>query len=370
MKQTASSETMRAVLIEDSEIDLRDICLELQEHDGLTVEPIIYENPDETIRKVTAMQPDVILVDFRLVKSPKIGDVIPTEGSTLAVMFKEKARMPNTPVFLVSHGSLARKDPLLHLKIDPRFFDELLLKEDIQSDSRAVVKKIRAVVSGYRRLAAKRNRTRAALLDLLDAGDADSNSLTKSEPPSALVTGSPWDVTEVAQWIRHTLMAYPGILYDDLTAACFLGLSLGAFTSKRITAFFDEARYRGPFCDEEDYWWKSRLLSLATAYLVEMGEAGPPVSFGWTWKKKHKGKIALSQCNSSGEEPAECVCYLLREPVKREHSLPYRPDRRPAVMDEARVSHRAVREARGGFDPDLVAPDARPILNRIRKRAK
>lgn len=278
--------------------------------------------------------------------------------------------MPDTPVFLVSHGSLARQDPLLHIKAEPRFFDDLLIKERIYSDPRAVVDKIRAVVIGYRRLAARKNRTRAAILDLLGAGDADLDLLMKSEPPAALVTDGAWDVTEVAQWIRHTLMAYPGILYDNLTAACFLGLSEGSFTSKRSTDFFDGARYKGPFCDEKSCWWKTRLLSLATACMAEMGETGPAVQFGRIWKKKCRGKVALSHCNSSGEEPADCVCCLLREPVKREYSLPYRPDRRPGVMDEARVSYRAVREARGGFDPELVAPDARPILGHICKRAR
>jgi hypothetical protein len=370
MKQTASSETVRAVLIEDSETDLRDICLELGERGGLTVEGVLYRSPDKTVRTVIAARPDVILVDFRLVKNPGDQEVLPTQGSTLAALFKEKAKMPDTPVLLVSLGSLARTDPLLHIKAEPRFFDDLLIKGEIHAAPEAAVCKIRAVVAGYRRLAAKRNRTRKSLLDLLGAGDAESDLLMKSEPPAAFATGNPWDVTEVAQWIRHTLMAYPGILYNDLTAACFLGLSLDSFKTKGITDFVADARYTGPFCEESARWWKARLLRKATAYLVEAGVAGPAVSFGLTWGKKQHRKITLSRCNSSGEEPADCVCYLREEPVRRERSLPYRPDRRPTVMDEARVSFKAVREAHRMYNPDLVAPDAKFVADHICKRTK
>jgi len=370
MKQTASSGTVHAVLIEDSDTDLRDICLELGERGRLAMEGVLYQSPDKTIRAVIAARPDVILVDFRLVKNPGMIEVMPTQGSTLAALFKEQARLPNTPVFLVSHGSLARKDPLLHIKARPSFFDGLLIKEEIQVDPSAAANKIRSVVMGYRRLVAKRSRTQKALSDLLGASGAEFDLLMRSEPPATLVAGKPWDVTEVAQWIRHTLMAYPGVFYDDLTAACFLGLSVDSFKSRSIAGYFVDSRYTGPFCDEEHRWWRARLLSKATAYLMEMGEVGSPVSFGQTWKGKHHGKVALSHCNSSGEEPADCVCHLLHEPVKREYSLPYRPDRRPAVMDEARVSYRAVREARGGFDPDLVAPDARSLIGYVCKRAK
>jgi hypothetical protein len=54
--------------------------------------------------------------------------------------------------------------------------------------------------------------------------------------------------------------------------------------------------------------------------------------------------LAPAVCISSGEKPADWVCYILQKPVKREYSLPYHPDQRPAIMDEARVSFRAVKE--------------------------
>ncbi len=370
MKRRPSSTAVKAVLIEDSQPDLDDVRIELEAAGQLAVVGIIYKGLFETIRQVTAAKPDVILVDFRLVKGKHPQNVEPTQGSTLAALFKEKARMPDTPVFLVSEGSLSQKDPLLHIKAEPRFFDDLLIKGEIQKDPRAAVERIRAVVAGYGRLSSVSKRTRKTLMDLLGAGEAELDSLMKSEPPAALATGDAWDVTEVAQWIRHTLMGYPGVLYDDLTAACFLGLSLDSFRSKNIAGFFEEASYTGPFCEEEARWWKARLLAKATSYLTDAGEAGPPMAFGQTWRRKRRLRITLSRCNSSGEEPADCVCCLLREAVRREYSLPYVPDGRPAVMDEARVSFKAIRQPHRDFDPGLVAADARPLVRGIQKQTK
>lgn len=370
MKRRPSSTTIKAVLIEDSQQDLDDVRRELQAGGDLSVVGIPYEGVSETTRLVTKENPDVILIDFRLVKRQRSQNVEPTQGSTLAALFKEKARMPDTPVFLVSLGRLSQREPLLHIKTEPHFFDDLLIKKEIYDDPKAAAAKIRAVVSGYRILTSASARKRKTLLDLLGAGDAEIDLLMKAEPPTALATGNPWDVTEVAQWIRHTLMAYPGILYDKLTAACFLGLSLDSFASKSIAGFLREARYMGPFYEEADRWWKARLLSKATAFMVDEGDLGPPMEFGRVWRSRKQKNVALSHCNSADKEPkepADCVCYLLREPVRREYSLPYHPDRRPAVMDEARVSFKAIKTAHERFDPALVAPDARSLVPEIRK---
>lgn len=366
MTSKAISGTVRAVLIEDSKSDLKDVREELEASGGLSVTPVMYKGLDETTNQVTKAKPDVILIDFRLVKNPGQQDIQPTQGSTLAALFKEKARMPDTPVFLVSLGRLSRKDPLLHIRAEPRFFDDLLIKEEILKNPKAAVERILGVVVGYGRLSGLSKRTRKALFELLGAGAAESDSLMKSEPPVALVRDDTWDVTEVAQWIRHTLMAYPGILYDGLTAACFVGLSLGSFGSARAAEFFAEARYGGPFCEESERWWKSRLLRKATEYMLDAKEPGPPMAFGQLWRKKNRA-ATLSRCNSSGEEPADCVCCLLLEPVRREYTLRYFPDRRPSVMDEARVSFKAVRQPHRRFDPGLVSPEARSAVAELQK---
>jgi hypothetical protein len=364
MKHDAAGDVLRVVLIEDTPREMEGVRRELEAAGGLIVEEVAYEGPEKTVSTATNKGPDVLLIDFKLIKPPRRESVLPIQGSSLATLFKEEGRLPNTPVFLVSLGRLSREEPLTHLKDEPGSFDDLLVKEHIHDDPEAAVRKIRAVVAGYRRLTAKKKRTRDGLFALLGADESDYDVLMEAEPPTALRNDKTWDVTDCAQWIRHTLMAYPGILYDDLTAACFLGLSLDSFDSSKIAEFFAEARYTGPFCDESSRWWKSRLLRKATAHMLDVEEPGPPMSFGQLWRKKNRSAV-LSQCGYSGEEPADCVCYLLREPVRREYSLRYLPDTRPSVMDEARVSFGAVRRRHCRFDPNLVGPEARILIKEI-----
>ena len=368
-----SKRIIHAVLVEDSPDSMADLVEELNEAGGLHVRGIRYDGLSNTAREIVNLTPApaVVLLDFRLTKSLQQRPAEPSQGNTLAALLKEVTKLPDTPVFLVSAGRLSRKEPLVHLKDEPHSFDDLLIKEKIQHDPSAAVHQIRAVVSGYAQLAVldKKSRTRAALLHLLGADDVNGDLLMKTDPPKTVITDGEWDVTEVAQWIRHTLMAYPGILYDTLSAACFLGLSAGSFKSPSIASYFKGAQYSGPFHNESARWWRTRLLARATAYMTFIGESGHPSEFGTLWRRKHGGRVALSRCIFSGEEPADCVCCLLNEPVKREYSLPYRLDGRPDVMDEARVSFEAVRKARAGFDPGLVKPDARPVIARARQKA-
>jgi len=65
-----------------------------------------------------------------------------------------------------------------------------------------------------------------------------------------------------------------------------------------------------------------------------------------------------------GEPVADAVCYILKEPVKVRNSIRYYPDDRPPVMDEARVSFRAIRES-NEFDENLVDEDGRSIVNKL-----
>jgi hypothetical protein len=86
--------------------------------------------------------------------------------------------------------------------------------------------------------------------------------------------------------------------------------------------------------------------------------------FASAWTKHSGSGLELSTCVHSQKQPAECVCYVLSKPVKREFSLPYWPDNRPVVMDEARVSFKAIRES-NEFKEEYVAPDASALVRPI-----
>jgi hypothetical protein len=60
---------------------------------------------------------------------------------------------------------------------------------------------------------------------------------------------------------------------------------------------------------------------------------------------------------------------VLRKPVKREFSLPYHPDSRPAVMDEARVSYKAIRESNDVFE-EFFDEQHRQLVRKIQDAAE
>lgn len=93
------------------------------------------------------------------------------------------------------------------------------------------------------------------------------------------------------------------------------------------------------------------------------------MAFPMAWERVKKTTIEKAKCVFSGEAPAEWVCYILRQPVMIKYSLSYKPDTRPAVMDEARVSYEAVRTS-NDFDDKLVDPLGRELISGIRKRPK
>ena len=55
--------------------------------------------------------------------------------------------------------------------------------------------------------------------------------------------GVTWFVAEIGQWIQEVLLAYPGILYDSLHAATYLGITVAVLLSADLRALFKQARY-------------------------------------------------------------------------------------------------------------------------------
>jgi hypothetical protein len=191
--------------------------------------------------------------------------------------------------------------------------------------------------------------------------------LWKADPPPEILSEDTWRVPEIARWIRGVLLHYPGILYDSLHASVALGLSRESLLRPSLLAFFRTARYTGVFAQKDSHFWKTRFLTKARALLRDVGlQDAPFTDFAKGWRRKRRISLPQAVCNTSGESPADSVCYVLREPVLRRYSLPYRPDPRPAVMDEARVSFKAIRTD-NRYDERLFPPDSQQLLDAIQR---
>jgi len=301
------------------------------------------------IKDVKKENPELILVDYDLTK-PKDDLLIGMSGAALSTALREEFQ--DVPIVLFT-----KIDFLRIPKLNPKVLsslDETIYKSDIFKEDGNKLDFLHKLAIGYKELRNAKSKTLINLLKIIGAPEIDYDFLKLSEPPT--ISESGWSVFDAADWIRNTLIKYPGIIYDSVNSATFLGISEKAFLSDPIQKLFFDAKYSTVFAPKEGRWWKSTLQEVAES-IMEEHERDLVVRKGFplAWERDHDASIERSKCVFCGKSPAEWVCYILKEPVMIECSLLYNPDSRPSIMDEARVSYTAIRTKNevndGKFDP-------------------
>jgi hypothetical protein len=185
----------------------------------------------------------------------------------------------------------------------------------------------------------------------MQATAEEADLLREAAPP---VEKGIWETPQIARWIRNTVLRYPGIVYDELTSATRLGLSLDSFKEPRVQSYFEQAVYTGVFSALNQCWWRGRLFYLAQELVLKHKLHGSIFeTFNKAFFAEFGVNLAPAVCVYDGQPTADWICYILKQPVKQSNSIPYYPDRRPSVMDQARVSFRAIQES-DAFDETLV----------------
>jgi hypothetical protein len=314
----------------------------------------------DLINEVKNENPELILVDLDLT-IPKEGLLLGVSGAALSTALREE--FPEVPIVLFT-----KIDFLKIQKFTPKILsslDEAIYKSDILKGDGKNLDILYKLANGYKELRDTGSKTWMYLLKMIEAPENDYDSLKLSDPPTISENG--WSVFDAAYWIRNTLLKYPGILYDPIHAATFLGISKDAFLSRSVQDLFTKAKYSKIFAPIEGRWWKSRLQEIAESIMDEK-ERDLIVREGFpsAWERVHKTKIERAKCVFCEKEPAEWVCYVLKEPVMIKCSLGYKPDNRPSIMDEARVSFKAIRTS-NEINDDKFDPIEYDMLSKIRQ---
>ncbi len=312
------------------------------------------------LNEVKNKNPELILVDFDLTKPTKEGLLIGISGLALSTALREE--FPDVPIVLFT-----KIDFLNIQKLNPKLLyslDETIYKSDILKENGKNLDILHKLAIGYKEFRNTESKSWDDLLRLIGAYEIDYDVLKLSEPPT--ISESGWSIFDAADWIRNTLIKYPGILYDSVNSATFLGISEGAFQSNSIQELFSDAKYSKVFAPKEGRWWKSRLQEIAES-IMEEHERDLVVRKGFpqAWERDHDESIERSKCVLCEKSSAEWVCYILKEPVMIECSLRYNPDSRPSIMDEARVSYKAIRISNDVKD-DKFDPIEYDMLQEIR----
>jgi hypothetical protein len=313
-------------------------------------------------------KPDILVIDYELTKRERGRLPTPYQGGTLASRIGES--FPNHPVVLFTRRGLLIRPEYQHIKDVMQVFDDVLYKGDVEKDPASSQSLLASLAMGFRLSREDKTKSWHALLRLLKAPKEAEDALRKAGPPLHTgVRASPatWRVQEAARWIRKVLLAYPGILYDKLHSAMALGIDVESFDAAKVHKLFAPARYRGLFESAEGRWWRVRVYEVAQRVIAAAKLSGPAnVVFADAYKKRARAQLKPARCIFSNTIPADWICYILQKPVKRQYSLSYHPDDRPAVMDEARVSFKAIREDNRVQD-ELFDEQGRKLLKRIRK---
>jgi len=323
------------------------VILNSQKDIGDLIEDVKYENPE------------LILVDYDLAK-PKDGLLIGVSGVALSTALREEFQ--EVPIVLFT-----KIDFLRIQKLNPKILsslDETIYKSDVLKEDGKNLDVLHKLAIGYKKLRNTESKSWDDLLRIIGAPELDYDFLKLSEPPA--ISESGWSVFDAADWIRNILIKYPGILYDPVNSATFLGISEDAFLSEPIQELFSDAKYSTIFAPKEGRWWKSKLQEIAES-IMEENERDLIVRKGFplAWERDHDESIERSKCVFCDKSPAEWVCYILKEPVMIECSLRYNPDSRPSIMDEARVSYKAIRTSNDVKD-DKFDPIEYDMLQEIR----
>ena len=310
--------------------------------------------------------PELLLVDFNLDIPDESGQVIGISGVTLSTELRQQFR--EVPIVLFTRKSVFNMQDYAKIRETLSSVDEIVYKQEVFKTDSTILDDLYKLATGYRTLRNQTNRSWSDLLKLLGASQSDSELLEQSNPP--VVHRQRWAAASVASWIREIVLRFPGILYDALHAATFLGVSEDVFLSESVQNAFAPAKYTGIFAPPEGRWWKSKLQTVAYS-MMNKKERKLPLRHGFpaAWERSKGISIDRAKCVFSGDSPADWVCHILKEPVMIKYSLSYDADDRPTVMDEARVSFEAIRTS-NDFDERLVDPLGRELIADIRRMPK
>ena len=287
-------------------------------------------------------------------------------GGMLAQWLREE--FEHTPIILASRNGKSKH----WRRVNPYLFDAEVSPDEMIEKPESVVAKCVNLITSYQKLV-QAEKTWSGLMDALGVESEDEQEqIAEATPPLLKQNGNTtWLLSEITAWVQEVLLAYPGILYDPLHAASYLGIDVVEFLQPDVQEAIKDARYTGVLAPPEGRWWKDRLVSAALDVMVDAGMSGILLhrSFPEAFAQVHDCPLQLSECVYSKKKPAPRVCYVLKKPVRIEYSLVYQPDSRPTVMDDARVSFTAIRTSDQVFD-EYFPPSSRHLVDEVRNRGE
>ncbi len=250
---------------------------------------------DELRYILSQQEPDLVLMDHMFLNVKK-GEF--NRGSTAAEVIREK--WPDCPIVCITGIELKYID--LHKQ---SIYEDVFEWGNISSyDSRLL-----SIAGSFQTLKENRPKDMAELIAMLNAPEAEYERLKSVLPPALKGKELYKDeslLLTISRWVRKTLIAKPGFLYDRLWAATLLGIKEESFN--KVEHLFTEAQYNGLFADKSnERWWQSKLREILYSAIQDSDSTYP-----WELGRELPGltKTDFSECHSSHEAYPETVAYI------------------------------------------------------------
>ncbi|MFT3793661.1 hypothetical protein [Flavobacterium sp.] len=285
---------MNVIWIDDQK-ERREAANNLKNSQGWDVNFIDVE--DQDISKilteiVSNPEPDLILIDHNL---HEVATGVFKKGSSVAASIRDN--WPECPIICVSGVNISEVD-----------HQQKVLYEDIISID-AISEhypQILSIADGFKQVRANRPTKGEDLAELLNVPDIDRINFV-----SVLPVHNWFDKTlavSISRWVRFTLMARAGFLYDKLWLSTLIGIKESSF--HKVEHLFADAEYTGIFSNEnERRWWKSDALIA----LYENSDLQ-----GLPWERgrglKDITQEDFSVCHATGESFPETVAFVDSDP--------------------------------------------------------
>lgn len=241
--------------------------------------------------------PDLFLVDYKLDQNRDPSDnnkKFPYTGTGLVGFIRDK--FPEHPIYLVSQ--LLKGE---NVSQDNDLFDRLMDYGWFQERGQITAKRIlKCDAEDYRSIRNVRSRSGIdPIYRLLNVPKSSKEDVRKVIPESLrhgigktpsqnnvndnILTSQCSGVIQLALWVRENLMRHAGVLYSDLYASTYLGMTISYFKNSyvphKLKNANDRQQYTGVFYQSEDRrWWKRELAE----FLYSLPEA-KDISVGQTW---------------------------------------------------------------------------------------
>lgn len=273
--------------------------------------------------------PDLIIIDHKLTDVEKGGF---QTGSTAAEVIRET--WSECPIVCMTAVPLSDNSIDFH-KLS-NYEDTFDISNISQYDST-----ILSLAETFRKMRKNPPKCADELLRLLKVPKEDKNRLLDIMPnhlknldfykdKSLLMT--------ISRWVKGTLIAKPGFLYDRLWAATLVGIKEKSFS--KVETVFERGKYRGIFADKRnERWWQAKLREI-----IFSESDGSDAIYPWELGRKLSGinQADFSKCYVSGEDYPEIVAYTdetakFREQMKIRYTMPHPGFEKSLYFEEIRM---------------------------------